>query len=97
MTSLWLWWFVESLLFISVFWGLINLLPIYPLDGGQIAREVLLALSPRQGIRQSLVLSAVVAGGLAVVGLVLWRDWLVTLFFGYLAYTSYLTLQNYSR
>ena len=33
--------FINHLLFVSVFWGLVNLLPIYPLDGGQIAREFL--------------------------------------------------------
>ena len=51
--------------FICVFWGLVNLLPIYPLDGGQIAREILLLISPRDGIRQSLALSifAAVADG----------------------------------
>ncbi len=47
-----------------------NLLPVYPLDGGQIAREILLKFSPAYGIRQSLVLSMSVAVVLAVVGAV---------------------------
>ena len=37
--------FIAYILFASVAWGLLNLLPVYPLDGGQIAREVLLAAS----------------------------------------------------
>jgi len=34
--------FINNLLFICIAWGLLNLLPIYPLDGGQISREVFL-------------------------------------------------------
>ena len=31
---------VADLLQINILWGLINLLPIYPLDGGRVAREL---------------------------------------------------------
>ncbi len=34
------------LLVINLFWGLFNLLPIFPLDGGQVTREVCEALAP---------------------------------------------------
>jgi Zn-dependent protease len=89
-------WLIGDVLFISVFWGLVNLLPVYPLDGGQIAREVLLWLNPREGIGQSLLLSTVVATLLAVCGLVLWRSYLTAFFFGYLAFQSYATLHAYN-
>jgi stage IV sporulation protein FB len=82
--------------FICIFWGLINLLPIYPLDGGKIAREILLLLSPRDGIRQSLWLSILAAAAMGVIGVTQWHDWFVALFFGYLAYSNYVTLQVYS-
>ena len=88
--------FVNNFLFINVLWGMVNLLPVYPLDGGQIAREVFLKLNLRDGIRQSLILSMITAGALAVIGLGLWGRPFVGLFFGYLAYTSYATLQSYS-
>lgn len=87
---------VNNILFISVLWGMINLLPIYPLDGGQIAREVLLRLSPTDGIRQSLLLSTFAAGMMAAVGFLLWQSMFVGLMFGYFAYTSYATLQAYT-
>ena len=48
---------IFDLLFINIFWGLVNLLPVYPLDGGQIAREVLGLVNPADGLRQSLWLS----------------------------------------
>jgi len=85
--------FINSVFFICVFWGLINLLPIFPLDGGQIARHLFLALSPYRGYRQSLFLSLLTAALLAAVGAVVWRDWFVALLFGYMAYMSYMALQ----
>lgn len=57
---------VNSLLFISVIWGLVNLLPVYPLDGGQISREVFLRFSARDGVPRSLILSTVVAATVVV-------------------------------
>ncbi len=88
--------FVEYLLFVSVFWGWINLLPIYPLDGGQIAREIVVRLYPQDGLRLSLVISAVVAGVVAALGLVQWRDVWVAVFFAYLAVNSFAMLSAYS-
>jgi Zn-dependent protease len=57
---------VRMLLFMNLAWGLLNLLPVWPLDGGQISREVCTGLSPRNGLRVSLGISLVVAGLLAV-------------------------------
>ena len=88
---------LNDIFFVSVVWGLINLLPIYPLDGGQIVREIFLKLSPPTGIRVSLCVSIAAAVAMAVVGFVQWNhDWFVAVFFLYLAYASYATLQAYS-
>jgi Zn-dependent protease len=86
---------VAFLLYVNFFWALLNLLPIYPLDGGQIAREVFLLLSIPDGIRNSLILSIVAAGGVAVYALYR-KDVFLALMFGMLAYASYQTLQRYS-
>jgi stage IV sporulation protein FB len=88
---------LNDVLYICVFWGLINLLPVYPLDGGQITREILMLFNPRDGIRQSLILSIFVAGLMAITGLVQWHSYFTALFFGYLAYSSYAALEAYSR
>lgn len=61
--------FLYFLLFISIIWGMVNLLPVYPLDGGQIAREVLLRVNTREGIRRSLIVSTVTAAFLAMLSL----------------------------
>ena len=49
--------------------GLINLLPVYPLDGGQAAQAVFEHSDPVRGRRRSLIVSVVVAGALALFGL----------------------------
>jgi Zn-dependent protease len=88
------------LLQVNLYWALLNLLPIYPLDGGQIAREVFLSFDVRNGIRNSLMLSVVAAAGIAIytgARAVADRDgFLLPIMFGLLAYSSYQTLQTYS-
>lgn len=54
------------MVFINLFWALVNLLPIWPLDGGQIAREISQAIMPERGTSFSLGISMVVSGLLAV-------------------------------
>jgi Zn-dependent protease len=88
---------ILDLLYVNIFWGLINMLPIYPLDGGRISRELFtLGKNPSKGIVQSLWLSAVAAGLVAVYGLSQGSIYMAVLF-GYLAYSSYQTLQAYQR
>jgi Zn-dependent protease len=87
---------VADLLQVNILWGVINLFPIYPLDGGRIAREFLTLRSPRQGIISSLWLSIAAAGTLALWGLS--RGSLYTaILFGYLGYSSYQMLQAYQN
>ena len=87
--------FVWHMLWVNIGWGLVNLLPVYPLDGGQIARELFLMYGRREPIQRSLMLSTVAAGGLAVFGLLHERVFLA-LMFGFLAYSSYQALQAYN-
>lgn len=87
---------IRMFLWINIIWGLVNLLPIYPLDGGQVARELFtLGGDPRQGIVWSLQLSLVVAVAVAVLGGIKTRDIYLTIMFGFLAYNNWQTLQAY--
>lgn len=87
---------IIDLLFVNVFWGLINLLPVFPLDGGQVARELLMKFNPHEGLRQSVLLSIFAAGGVALWALLRVDDKILAFFFGYLAYVSYQMLQQLS-
>ena len=78
--------------FIGIVWGVINLLPVYPLDGGQICREICQWIAPKRGVRVSLYISAVTGIVAAMLGL--WtRNVFLILFFGLFAYQSIQMLQ----
>jgi stage IV sporulation protein FB len=89
--------FINRFLFVTVVYGIFNLLPVYPLDGGQIAREVFLMTFGAKGIRLSLILSMLVALSLAMYGAVKLQDLWLAVFFGFFAYSSFQTLQAYSN
>jgi stage IV sporulation protein FB len=82
------------LLWVNLFWGLINLMPVYPLDGGNIVRRVLLRLDPAGGLNRSLWISVFAAGALALLGLILLSSVLMLVFFGFLAFQSYLLVRG---
>ncbi len=84
----------HALLYINIFWGLVNLLPVYPLDGGQIARTVMIDQDPGRGAINSLWLSVFVGGGMAVVGFAVLHSFFVLIMFGMLAVQSYLAIQQ---
>jgi Zn-dependent protease len=59
---------VDSLLWTSIFWALLNLVPILPLDGGQIMYNLLLMTRIDQP-RQIACMISIAAGGLVGIGL----------------------------
>jgi stage IV sporulation protein FB len=50
-----------QLVWVNLYWGLLNLLPVFPLDGGQVSRELCLMKWGTRGTRLSLKISFVVA------------------------------------
>ncbi|HEY4235497.1 MAG TPA: site-2 protease family protein [Lacipirellulaceae bacterium] len=87
---------IEMLLWVNILWGVINLFPIYPLDGGRISRELFTLGNPREGIIRSLQLSIGTAALLAVWGFT--RSSIYTaILFAYFAYGNYQTLRAYQN
>jgi Zn-dependent protease len=92
---------VGMLLWINIMWGVLNLLPIYPLDGGQVSMELMAMYDPGQGRRYALMASIFVAGCLAAYNLqrVSSGDQgglYTAVLFGFLAYQNYVMLQQIS-
>jgi stage IV sporulation protein FB len=85
---------VTILLWVNLFWGMVNLLPVFPLDGGRIARYLLIQADPLDGIRKSLWISVIVGAVVAVAGLLLLRSPYLALLFGILAIQSYQSLRG---
>jgi Zn-dependent protease len=71
---------LNDLLYVNVYWGLVNLLPIYPLDGGLVARAVMEERDPYGGRKRSLILSAVAGAAAALMGVALKSLYMVLLF-----------------
>lgn len=92
--------FLYNSVFIGMVWGCLNLLPIYPLDGGNIAREICLIINRRRGVLWSLWISVGTAGTIAVFSLLQFFAEKSTgipftpIMFGFLAFQSYQFLQR---
>ena len=85
--------FITLLLFVNVFWGMFNLLPVYPLDGGQVIRNVLIQYDPIDGARKSLWVSVIAGGIIGLFGLLVMRSVYIAFLFGILAFQSFQSLQ----
>jgi Zn-dependent protease len=56
----------RSLLWINFWWGVFNLVPIFPLDGGQLAQAFLTMHNPREGVRRGYIVGMITASLLAI-------------------------------
>src|SRR5690606_37762380 len=54
-----------QMLFVNLTWGLINLLPVLPLDGGRICQEICQGISPFRGILYAAWVGVFVGGAAA--------------------------------
>jgi stage IV sporulation protein FB len=89
-----LWQLINYLLYVNVLWGLMNLLPIFPLDGGQISQQLFIVNDPWGGMVRCLWLSIIVAGAVAVIGLLAFQSTFMAIMFASLAASNYFTLQQ---
>jgi Zn-dependent protease len=82
---------------INVLWGLINLLPIWPLDGGQVAQTVLSEVNPYNGRRWTHIISLLVAAMAAIYIYSQSQSLFNMLFFAYFAVINYQMLDAIHR
>jgi stage IV sporulation protein FB len=83
-----LFWLIHHFLWINFWWGMLNLLPVLPLDGGRISE---LYVKPRKRVYQIAVATAA-----AMVLFALARmDLYLGIMFGFLAYQNYKEIDNY--
>jgi hypothetical protein len=88
--------FVSIFVQISLFWAILNLAPVYPLDGGQITRELLVLFNVNNAIPKSLFVSIATGVAIGIWGLNN-NSMFLTLMFFLMAYSSYQLLQRYQR
>lgn len=85
---------VATFLWVNVIWGLVNLLPVIPLDGGNVARQIWISVDPVDGHRRALWLSTLAGALAAVGGLLLLGNLYVGVLFAMLALGSYQQLRG---
>ena len=88
-----IWIFFTAGLFANLVWGILNLIPVYPLDGGQVARAAFNIFDSHNGLRNSLSFSFVVALFVAIYGFMN-GDQFLGILFGFMAYSNYQMLQH---
>jgi Zn-dependent protease len=84
----------EYLVRINLMWGLVNLLPIWPLDGGRACDIVLCHFDRYRGTRWAHIVSLLVAGSIAAVTAIWTKDIFYTIFFASFALINYQVLQS---
>lgn len=84
---------IIQLEWINLFWGLMNLLPVYPLDGGQVCSEILNARAGRKGMMRTHQVG-MVTGAAAAMFFVSQDRMFAGLMFAGIAYENY---QKYER
>ncbi len=85
---------VRMLLFINIFWPIFNLLPIYPMDGGQVMREIVVGFDPWNGQLRSLWISLIAAVLAAGGGFLLCGQPFFAIFFGFMAFQNWQMIQQ---
>lgn len=79
--------FLGHMLWINLWWGVLNLLPVMPLDGGQITN---LFVRPQRRVHQ---IGMVAALGAGLFGYLQLGSWYMPLLFGFLAWQNYQSMK----
>ncbi|MCP4419657.1 MAG: hypothetical protein GY805_23855 [Chloroflexi bacterium] len=85
---------IAYILWVNTFWGLINLLPVFPLDGGRVSQQIFMRVNPWNGYINALWLSVVTGVIMAVVGFTVLNSTYMAFLFGILALQSYQMIQG---
>ncbi len=78
---------------VNLFWTIVNLLPVMPLDGGQLLRIVLEKIFGLKGFKYAILASMVIAIGISLF-FFLTQAFLIGALFFLLAYQSYDTFRR---
>ncbi len=87
---------VRDLIWVNIGWGLLNLLPILPLDGGNIMNSLAVLARGKRDSRIPLYISIVVCGVLFVLAL-RYRSYWIVILTGWMAFSNFRSLQTLSR
>jgi Zn-dependent protease len=89
---------IRDLLWINLVWSIFNLFPIWPLDGGQIMRQLARKFMPRHGEQRAMLASVAFA---VIIGVLMGQTGqtygiMIVLYMGVMSYYEYQRLSYYS-
>lgn len=85
-----MYYFLNYSIFVASWWSAFNLLPIFPMDGGQILGNLV------RSRRTMHLVGMLTAAGVALVALT-FEWWIAAAFLGYFSFLNYKMFQEYSR
>lgn len=85
-----------QMIHVNLWWTLMNLLPVLPLDGGRVSEQLFLAASPFRGRTQACWLGVIVGAAVAAYGFTQ-REMYIAILFGLLAVENYQATQMTRR
>ena len=87
---------VVQLLWVNIVWSIVNLMPVVPLDGGNVTRSLVHMYRGYRDERLPAMISMVVAAALAAFALSIGLT-IGAMFAGWLAYANYMTYKGQSQ
>ncbi|MGZ5473749.1 MAG: M50 family metallopeptidase [Thermoanaerobaculia bacterium] len=89
--------FIPRLTLANAFWGIFNLIPVPPLDGGHATREFFRMFLPeKNAFVVSIWIAMVVGGGIAITALV-FRQFFIGLYIAWFVYMAFQQWQSFKR
>ena len=89
--------FILDLLMVNFFWGLLNLMPVQPMDGGTVVQALLEKFKNRTPMRTSFQIGVGTAVALVVLSLVVYHSAFLAVMFAVMGYNNWQFLQSLSR
>jgi len=87
------WFMISQMIFVNLVWGLVNLLPVLPLDGGRVCQEICLTFSPFRGTLYAAWIGVII-GGLAALWFFQQKETYPAFLFLMLAFSNFNIIQQ---
>ena len=85
---------VAMLIWVNLFWSILTLLPVYPMDGGQLSREIFMHFDRMRGERKAAFLSMATGIAAAAVMAIHFQSPYAALMLAFMAFQSFEQLQR---
>lgn len=79
---------IRDLWWVNIYWGIFNMFPVLPMDGGNVMRSVELLITKKEEPLVSLIISVVISIGVALFGLIVFKSVWLLIIGGWFAFSN---------